>query len=76
MDAIEREGLQKQSRHHVQLSGNQETARKVGARHGKPVVLEVAAQLMVSHGYQFFQSENGVWLVDEVPPDYLNQQFT
>jgi RNA:NAD 2'-phosphotransferase (TPT1/KptA family) len=39
-------------------------------------VLEVAAQLMVSHGHQFFQSENGVWLVDEVPPDYLNQRFT
>lgn len=76
MDAIKREGLQKQSRHHVQLSGNQKAARKVGARHGKPVVLEVAAQLMVSHGYQFSQSENGVWLVDEVPPDYLNQQFT
>ena len=74
--AIEHEGLQKQSRHHVHLSGDQETARKVGVRHGKPVVLEVAAQLMVSHGYQFFQSENGVWLVDEVPPDYLNQQFT
>ena len=76
MDAIEREGLQKKSRHHVQLSGDQEAARKVGARHGKPVVLEVAAQLMVSHGYQFSQSENGVWLVDEVPPDYLNQRFT
>ena len=76
MDAIEREGLQKQSRHHVHLCGDQETARKVGARHGKPVVLEVAAQLMVSHGYRFYQSENGVWLVDEVPPDYLNQRFS
>ncbi|MBR9760988.1 RNA 2'-phosphotransferase [bacterium] len=76
MNAIEREGLQKQSRHHVQLSGDKDTARKAGARHGKPVVLEVAAQLMVSHGHQFFQSENGVWLVDEVPPDYLNQRFT
>lgn len=76
MDAIEREGLQKKSRHHVHLCGDQETARKVGARHGKPVVLEVAAQLMVSHGHQFSQSESGVWLVDEVPPDYLNQRFT
>lgn len=45
-------------------------------RHGKPVLLEVAAQLVVSHWYQFFQSENGVWLVDKVLPDYLNQRFT
>ena len=76
MDAIEREGLQKQSRHHVHLSPDQEIARKVGARHGKPVVLEVAAQLMAKHGYRFFLSENGVWLTDAVPPDYLNQRFS
>ena len=76
MDAIEREGLRKQSRHHVHLSADQVTARKVGSRHGKPVVLEVAARLMVTHGHRFFQSENGVWLTDEVPPDYLNQRFS
>ncbi|MDA7881538.1 RNA 2'-phosphotransferase [Akkermansiaceae bacterium] len=76
MSVIEREGLQKQSRHHVHLSSDQEAARKVGARHGKPVVLAVAAQLMVRHGYRFYLSENGVWLTDEVPPDYLNQRFS
>lgn len=76
LPAIVREGLCKQSRQHVHLSVDRETAKKVGARHGKPVVLEVAAQLMVQHGYRFFQAENGVWLTDHVPPDYLNQRFS
>jgi putative RNA 2'-phosphotransferase len=76
MPAIVREGLRKQSRQHVHLSVDRETAKKVGARHGKPVVLEVAAQLMVQHGYRFYRAENGVWLTDHVPPDYLNQRFS
>lgn len=76
MPAIERQGLLKQSRQHVHLSLDQVTARKVGARHGKPVVLEVMAQLMQQHGYKFYLAENGVWLTDHVPPDYLSQRFT
>ena len=76
MGAIEREGLVKGSRQHVHLSPDKETAKKVGARHGKPVVLEVAAQMLEQHGYHFYLSENGVWLTDHVPPDYLNQRFT
>ena len=76
MSAIVREGLLKQSRQQVHLSADRVTAKKVGARHGKPVVLEVAAQLMQQHGHRFYQAENGVWLTDHVPPDYLNQRFT
>ena len=75
MSCIEREGLLKQSRQHVHLSLDQVTARKVGARHGKAVVLEVMAEVMAQHGYKFFLAENGVWLTDHVPPDYLNQRF-
>ncbi|MGE9268981.1 MAG: RNA 2'-phosphotransferase, partial [Verrucomicrobiales bacterium] len=62
-------------RHHVHLSPDRQTARQVGARHGKPVVLEIAAALMRRHDYLFFQSENGVWLTEHVPPDYLNQRW-
>lgn len=76
MGAIEREGLAKGLRHHVHLSSDKETAKKVGARHGKPVVLEVAAGMMEQHGHVFYLSENGVWLTDHVPPDYLIQRFT
>lgn len=75
LPSIVREGLRRQSREHVHLSVDRATAKKVGARHGKPVVLEIAAQLMVQHGYRFYQAENGVWLTDHVPPDYLNQRF-
>lgn len=66
-------GLLKFARHHVHLSADMGTVVKVGARHGKPVVFEVDAAAMHSDSYEFFCSENGVWLVDEVPPQYLKQ---
>ena len=55
-------------RHHVQLPADAETAARVGARHGKPVVLEVAAARMAADGHVFLRSANGVWLTDTVPP--------
>ena len=69
--AIAREGLIKMSRHHVHLSADPETARTVGMRHGKPVVFAIAAATMSQDGHIFFCSDNGVWLVDHVPPEYL-----
>jgi putative RNA 2'-phosphotransferase len=69
--AILQEGLKKQQRQHVHLSADGETALAVGQRHGKPVVLEVLAGEMYSKGYSFFQSANGAWLTDAVPPAYL-----
>jgi putative RNA 2'-phosphotransferase len=69
--AILKEGLHKRNRHHVHLSGDHETAIAVGQRHGKPVVFTVAAQQMHKDGFTFFQSTNGVWLTEHVPPAYL-----
>jgi putative RNA 2'-phosphotransferase len=69
--AILRGGLKKQKRHHVHLSAEKQTAIQVGSRHGKPVVLEVAAGRMQEDGYRFFLSANGVWLTEEVPSRYL-----
>ena len=71
LDTILSEGLRKMKRHHVHLSIDAETATKVGRRHGNPVVLEVDAAGMVDAGYEFFVSENGVWLTDAVPPKFL-----
>ena len=71
LDAIRAEGLRKMGRHHVHLSADAETATRVGARHGKPVVLEVAAARMAADGHVFLRSANGVWLTDAVPPAYL-----
>lgn len=71
VEAILREGLRKMSRHHVHLSTEISTAKKVGERHGRPVVFAVNAAAMSSEDYTFYCSENGVWLVDRVPPEYL-----
>jgi putative RNA 2'-phosphotransferase len=36
------------------------------------VVLEVDAEAMRRAGHVFYRSENGVYLVDEVPPRFLS----
>jgi putative RNA 2'-phosphotransferase len=68
---IRAEGLKKGARHHVHLSPDLETARRVGQRRGKPIILKVESGRMYQHGRQFFRSENGVWLTEHVPPEYL-----
>ncbi len=73
VEAILREGLCKMSRHHVHLSKDTAIAKTVGARHGRPVVFIVDAAAMHEAGYTFYCSDNGVWLVDRVPPEYLQQ---
>jgi putative RNA 2'-phosphotransferase len=72
LDAIRLEGLKPGRRQHVHLSGDEETARSVGARRGRPVVLRVAAGRMARDGYVFHCAENGVWLTLCVPPAYLD----
>ncbi len=64
-------GLQKMKRHHVHLSDNIETALNVGTRYGKPVIFQIETEKMLTENFKFFVSENGVWLVDEVPPKFL-----
>ncbi len=71
--AIERDGLRKMRRQHVHLSGDSETAQRVGARHGRPAVFEVDTTAMRGAGHTFFRSANGVWLTDAVPPSYLRR---
>ncbi len=70
-DAIRAEGLKPQSRQQVHLSGDEETAVKVGQRHGKPIIFRVAAGRMQAEGFAFYQADNGVWLTDAVPPQFL-----
>ncbi len=72
VDIIMREGLARMSRHHVHLSADPDTARTVGARHGRPVILAVDAAAMHQAGHLFYRSTNGVWLVEHVPPRYLS----
>ena len=71
LEAILAEGLRPGSRQHVHLSVDPATARQVGQRHGKPVVLVVASGAMRQAGHDFFRAENGVWLTAAVPPQYV-----
>ncbi len=71
LDAIFETGLKPMSRRHVHLSVDVPTAVKVGTRHGRPVVLEVAAGALHRAGSRFLRADNGVWLVDAVPPAAL-----
>lgn len=71
--SIDRDGLLPKSRLYVHLSSSVETAINVGSRHGKPVVYLVDCKSMVSDGYQFFLSVNGVWLTKSVPVQYLRK---
>lgn len=71
IDSIQETGLQKQNRHHVHLSADEKTAHKVGSRHGKPIILIVNALAMHKEGFEFFKSDNHVWLTDSVPVKYI-----
>lgn len=71
VESILKTGLEKRARQHVHLSKDVETAIKVGQRHGKPVVLKVLAGQMYQANYSFYLAENGVWLTDFVPANYL-----
>ena len=69
--AIRSTGLHKGERHHVHLSPDLTTATKVGERRGKPVILTIRAAAMANAGHPFFLSDNGVWLTDAVPPEFI-----
>lgn len=64
-------GLDRRRRHHVHLSGDIETAHRVGQRRGQDVVLVIDAAAMSAAGILFWRTDNGVWLTDSVPARYL-----
>ena len=74
MESIRMQGLLPRTRLYVHLSDDAETAKTVGARHGKPVVLVVRSGQMHRDGYRFYRSVNGVWLTKMVPPEYLKER--
>lgn len=71
IDSILQKGLEKRQRHHVHLSADEETAFIVGKRYGKPVILKVLAGKMHQKGFKFYLSDNGVWLTDAVPVEFI-----
>ncbi|NNE84701.1 MAG: RNA 2'-phosphotransferase [Alphaproteobacteria bacterium] len=71
LTSIREQGLLRGCRQHVHLSLDCDTASIVGARHGKPALLEIDSKSMHLHGLKFFLSDNGVWLTEHVPPKYF-----
>ena len=71
LESIMQNGILKMNRLYVHLSGDIETAFKVGSRHGKPVVLIIDTAAMSSDGYVFKISENGVWQSENIPQMYI-----
>ena len=76
INSILEKGIIHGRRLYVHLSKDTETALKVGARHGKPVIFNVRAGDMYKDGYVFYLSENGVWLTKTVSPEYLEREQT
>ena len=73
VEMIDAEGLIPKSRLYVHLSLDEETAIKVGSRHGRPVLYKVKSGEMHRDGVVFYRSVNGVWLVKAVPVKYLEK---
>lgn len=67
LDSIKKQGLIAGSRQYVHLSADKETARKVGTRHGVPIILEIETYQLTAQGHAFYLADNGVWLTAHVP---------
>ena len=65
------EGISRMERNHVHLTHEEETARAIATRHGRPVVLLIEAAAMQSAGMAFYRAESGLWLTDHVSPQYI-----
>lgn len=69
---LSEDGVQKGQRHHVHPSASLEVANTVGKRRGQPVILTVRAREMNAAGHAFHVSDNGVWLTDFVPVQFIH----
>ena len=47
--------------------------KKVGSRHGKPVILEILVRKLTDDGHKVYKSENGVYLMDYIPIGYFRK---
>jgi putative RNA 2'-phosphotransferase len=71
LESIYKQGILKGERLYVHLSKDEETALKVGSRHGTPYVLVIDSEQMYKDGIKFYLSNNGVWLTDYVDVKYI-----
>ena len=74
LESIYKQGILKGERLYVHLSKDEETALKVGSRHGTPYVLKIDSEQMYKDGIKFYLSNNGVWLTDYVDVKYIKKE--
>ena len=69
---IAEQGLLSMRRQFVHLSETVEAALSIGARHGKPIIVEVEVARLTNDGWKFYQTSDNVWLTSAIPVKYIN----
>ncbi|WP_456441638.1 RNA 2'-phosphotransferase [Psychroserpens sp.] len=72
LESIIANGLSSKNRQYVHLSEDILMATEVGKRHGKPIIIEIDTLKMVKQGFNFYKTEQGVWLTDNILTKYLD----
>lgn len=72
LEGIIKSGLISKQRQYLHLSENIEMAREVGQRHGNPFIIEIETKKLIENGWEFFKTEESVWLTSNIPLKYLN----
>jgi putative RNA 2'-phosphotransferase len=68
-------GLVPMRRQYVHLTADHALAQRVGARHGRAYVLNVAAAQAASDGVVFYRANPAFWLVSAVPARYISRSL-
>ena len=71
LELILRSGLKPMKRQYVHLTTNAHLAGRVGARRGKPVLLEVDAGGAYAAGIEFYRANESFWLTDGIPARFV-----
>ncbi|MGY4537805.1 RNA:NAD 2'-phosphotransferase (TPT1/KptA family) [Mucilaginibacter sp. UYNi724] len=61
------EGLKPMGRQYIHLSSSKDVAIDVARRHGKPLIIEIAAKDIHDNGDIFYKTSDNVWLALHVP---------
>jgi putative RNA 2'-phosphotransferase len=75
IEPIKKLGILRGERQFVHMTKDLNVAKASGARHGDPAVLKVDSSRMMNDGYDFYCSENNVWLTEHVPYKYVEIEF-
>lgn len=76
IDSIKKEGLKSKRKDYIQLSSDPYTVMKYRIKYGKNLaVIVIYSEKMYIDDYEFL-SKNDVWLTKEIPPKYINWEFS